>query len=59
MANVVDYDATAHNVHSVTVFQVDRAEVNRRISVQLKVSAAFVFIVFANTRIGRAERGCS
>ncbi|KZV96559.1 hypothetical protein EXIGLDRAFT_833529 [Exidia glandulosa HHB12029] len=36
MANKVEYDATAHHVHSVTVFQVDRAEVNRRIQVQLK-----------------------
>ncbi|EJD47245.1 hypothetical protein AURDEDRAFT_113507, partial [Auricularia subglabra TFB-10046 SS5] len=36
MVNVVDYDATAHNVRAVTVFQVDRAEVNRRIEVKLK-----------------------
>ncbi|EJD47257.1 hypothetical protein AURDEDRAFT_184088 [Auricularia subglabra TFB-10046 SS5] len=36
MAHVVDYDATAHNVRAVTVFQVDRAEVNRRIAVELK-----------------------
>ncbi|KAH7103966.1 hypothetical protein BKA62DRAFT_782983 [Auriculariales sp. MPI-PUGE-AT-0066] len=36
MANTVEYDASAHDVRAVTVFQVDRAEVNRRIQVQLK-----------------------
>lgn len=37
MANVVEYDATAHSVHAVTVYHADRADVNRRIQVQLKV----------------------
>ncbi|KAH7099564.1 hypothetical protein BKA62DRAFT_709371 [Auriculariales sp. MPI-PUGE-AT-0066] len=36
MTNIVEYDASAHDIRAVTVFQVDRAEVNRRIQVQLK-----------------------
>ena len=37
MAQTIEYDATTHAVHAVTVFQVDRAEVQRRIQVELKV----------------------
>lgn len=35
--------ATDLSVHSVTVFQADRAEVNRLVPVELKVGHAFIF----------------
>ena len=37
MTNNVGYDATAHDIRAVVVYQVNRAEVSRRIQVDLKV----------------------
>jgi len=36
MTNNVGYDATAHDIRAVVVYQVNRAEVSRRIQVDLK-----------------------
>ena len=40
MTNSVEYDATAHDIRAVTVYQVNRAEVSRRIQVDLKVRSS-------------------
>jgi len=53
--------ATDLPVHGVTVFQADRAEVNRLIPVELKVGNAFTFYSvpepFLRKTPGRDERG--
>ena len=36
MSNSITYDAADHDIHSVTVFQVNRAEITRRIKLDLK-----------------------
>ena len=40
MTNSVEYDATAHDIRAVTVYQVNRAEVSGRIQVDLKVRSS-------------------
>ncbi|KZS95495.1 hypothetical protein SISNIDRAFT_473601 [Sistotremastrum niveocremeum HHB9708] len=44
MANTVVYDASVNSINSVTVYQIDRAEVNRKIRVDLKAGQNEVIV---------------